>query len=275
MDRSIDSFDRDVFEFCPAPNSRDRALLKVVERHVLPRLAVRCPSVIRPERFGDGLSDEIPRMTRLALGADDDRTRGMLHRLSEAGAGFAALQIGLLAPAARRLDLLWRRDEVSFLDVTLAAGNLQRMMRFVALDLMPRSRPPLRRKTILVAAAPGEEHSFGAAMAAEFFRRDGWTVDHVLNPTATSLASAVAANWFDVLGISISTRANAPTLRETIRSVRDASVNREMLVIAGGDALAKDPALLADIGADATLAALETAPARAHRLVRALFGARL
>jgi hypothetical protein len=63
-------------------------------------------------------------------------------------------------------------------------------------------------------------------------------------------------------------------LAETIRQVRAASMNGDLLVIAGGEALARDPDLLTAIGADAALAALEAAPTRTHKLIKVLFGNR-
>ena len=253
---------------------RERALRRVVERHVIPRLALRAPSVVRPERFGDGLSDEVAGLTQLALKSDNERSRTVLHRLYEAGAGFTQLQLGLLAPAAKRLDGMWRNDEVTFVDVTLAAGALQQMMRFVAIDLAVTGQQPPLSRSILVAPAPGEKHVFGAAMAAEFFRREGWTVCFEPRSTAQGLVDWVSHGWTDVLGLSIVTRPDVAALRDAVARVRAASVNPDLLVIAGGEALAVDPLLLTAVGADATLAALDAAPARAHRLVSALFGAR-
>jgi MerR family transcriptional regulator, light-induced transcriptional regulator len=254
------------------PNYRDRALLKVVERHVLPRLVLRSPALASPQRFGDGLSERVPRMAELALRSDDRRSQALLHRLHKDGMSFSQLQLGLLAPTARSLNALWENDDVSFLDVTLATGNLQRMMRFVALDLIPVAHPRLRQRSILIAPAPGEGHGFGAAMAAEYFRRDGWHVNHDSQPTPESLADAAAAAWVDVVGLSVTADGPARALRETVRRVRRASINPRLLVIAAGEAIVRSPELLNHIGADATLAALETAPARAHRLVKALFG---
>jgi methanogenic corrinoid protein MtbC1 len=252
--------------------ARDRALLKVVERHVLPRLVLRTPHLKPAERGGDGLSENVGAMAGFALASDDRRSRGMLQRLHREGMSFSQLQIGLLAPTARQLNLLWENDDVSFLDVTLAAGNLQRMMRFVALDLMPVERPRPRDKAILIAPAPGEAHGFGAAMAAEFFRRDGWRVHHESRPTPERLCAAVSSTWVDVVGLSTSAEASARPLRETVRQIRAASRNPRLLVIAAGEAIVREPELLGHIGADATIAALETAPARTHRLVKALFG---
>jgi len=273
MDAIVGSLDASVSRSSPAAPS-DRALRRVVERVVIPRLALRAPSVVRPERFGDGLSEEVAGFTRLALKADSERSRSVLHRLYEAGAGFAQLQLGLLAPAAKRLDGMWRNDEVSFIDVTLAAGNLQQMMRFVALDLAAAGQGTPLPRSILIAPAPGEAHGFGAAMAAEFFRRGGWSVCYEPRPTAGDVIDRVAQGWTDVLGLSIVRRPDTTALNATIARVRAASVNPDLLVIAGGEAMAADPMLLGAIGADATLAALEAAPARTHRLVSALFGAR-
>jgi methanogenic corrinoid protein MtbC1 len=250
----------------------DRVLLKVVERHVLPRLVLRTPALIVPRRFGDGLSDSVPALAEYALASDDRGSEDLLDRLRREGMSFVQLQLGLLAPTARRLNDLWMTDDVSFVDVTLAAGNLQRLMRFVALDLMPMAQPRPRRRTILVAPAPGETHVFGASMAAEFFRRDGWTVRHDPRPTSESIAATLAREWTDVLALSLTVAQNAAPLRETVQQARAASINPRLLVIVAGEAMARAPDLLDHIGADATLAALETAPARAHRLVRALFG---
>lgn len=254
----------------PEADSRNRAILRVVECHVLPRLALRTPAVVRPQRFGTSLSEEVNALTGLALEADAARSHRVLRRLHDGGASFGDLQLGLLAAAARRLDRMWRDDTVSFLDVTLATGSLHQMMRFVALELAALDRRPYSGRTILLAPAPGERHVFGAAMAAEFFRRDGWTVTFEPRPSQADLVERARGCWFDVLGLSVSLHLDAATLRATIAAIRAASLNRGLLVIAGGEALVTNPRLLTEIGGDAALAALEVAPARAHRLVGAL-----
>lgn len=254
------------------PKRRDHALLRVVERHVLPRLVLQTPALVRPERFGDGLSDQVDGLAQLALASDTHRSRSVLHRLHESGASFVDLQLGLLAPAARRLDEMWRNDEVSFLDVTLAVGALLQLMHFVALDLASPARTPHIGRSILIAPAPGEGHVFGATMAAEFFRRDGWNVLFEARPSAEDLVTRATQTWTDVLGLSLSGRRDLCAVRAMIEAVRAGSRNPELLVIVGGECLAENPGVVAEIGADAGLAALEIAPARAHRLVDALCG---
>jgi MerR family transcriptional regulator, light-induced transcriptional regulator len=248
---------------------REKALLSLVERHVLPRLLLAEPAVVLRDRFGDGLSDRIPVLINYALQSDDARLQELLHVLHRRGLTFSQIQLGLLAPAARRLNELWQNDDATFVDVTIATGSLQRMMRFVALDLIPIGHPRQRHKTILIATAPGDTHGFGAAMAAEFYRRAGWTVQHEPAPTREVLVHDVAAGWIDVVGFSLTAAANADSLRETIRQVRPAALNPKLLVIAAGDALLRNPGLAGDLGVDATFSELPSAPARTHRLVRA------
>jgi len=250
----------------------DRALLKVVERLIIPRLALNAPSVCRPERFGDGLSEEVAGLTEFALASQTSRSRRLLRHLHDSGASFSDLQLGLLVPSARRLGALWDDDSVSFFDVSLATGNLQQMMRFVALDLEPAAPRPATGRSILVAPVPGDQHSFGAAMAAEFFRKGGWQVRYDPEPTRQRLCDLVAGAWTDVVGLSVAADRDLEAVRETICGLRERSRNRALLVIAGGEALARNPQLIGAIGADAAIAALDVAPRQALRLVDALFG---
>jgi hypothetical protein len=68
----------------------------------------------------------------------------------------------------------------------------------------------------------------------------------------------------------VTARPDIDELATTIGRLRAASSNPDLLVIAGGEAMVSDPALVTAIGADATLAALPAAPERVHRLVSAL-----
>lgn len=251
---------------------QDRALLKVVERLIIPRLAMRSPALHRPQRFGDGLSQEIAGLTDLALGSQTSRSQGVLRRLHASGASFSDLQLGLLAPSARRLGGLWLDDTVSFFDVSIATGNLQHMMRFVALDLDPSAMRPDTGRSIVVAPVPGDQHSFGAAMAAEFFRKDGWRVHYEPEPSRQSLVDVVADMWVDAVGLSVAADRDLSALRHTIAALRESSRNRRLLVVAGGEGLSRKPQLIAEIGADAAIAALDVAPRQTLRLVEALFG---
>lgn len=247
--------------------SRDQAILRVVDRHVLPRLVCVAPLIKPPLYDAETQSERVAELTDFALTGDTEAARRMLVGLHLEGAGFSTLQLRLLMPAAVRLRWLWCRDEVSFVDVTVATLHLQQMMRFVSVQLAACERRPYNSRTILIAPAPGDMLGFRASMAAEFFRRDGWNVVYDPKPTHGSLIERVEGGWYDAVGFSGAMTRYVQQLRGTIAALRARSANKRILVIAGGSEIGARPAALDALGADAALAALDVAPARTHRLL--------
>lgn len=178
-------------------------LKRVVEQHIVPRLVVSHPHAVRRPIDTRPVAGRVADLTELALRSEDALSREMLLRLQNAGATHDALQLGLLAPVADCLGRLWREDQIDILDVTIATNSLIRSMRFVSIELDRLPRAADGGAAILLAPAPGETHSFGTAMAAEFFRRGGWQVSYMPAPSEDELVASVAAQPFDVIGLSL------------------------------------------------------------------------
>ena len=81
--------------------------------------------------------------------------------------------LDLLAPAARQLGTQWEADVTDFANVTLGVSRLQRIMRRLGDTFLQRDQPRQRGESALLTIIPGEQHSFGLSMVAEFFRRAG------------------------------------------------------------------------------------------------------
>ena len=58
-------------------------------------------------------------------------------------------------------------------------------------------------RRVLLLPGPGEQHTFGLSMVAEFFRRSGWEVVGGTGPESLDPVRAVRDEWFDVVGISV------------------------------------------------------------------------
>lgn len=216
----------------------------------------------------DGQSDVLVAM---ALQGREEEARAEIRALRERGLTFDQLQLGLLAPAAEKLGALWDTDSLSFVDVTVATGTLQRLMHFAAIDLFGPpfvTAPPDRPRAICLFPEPGAAHTFGAAMAARYFHQAGWTVHMSSRADPEELKAIVRRRPMDVLGLSLGRRELAGEAAALIGELRAASRNPDPLVIAGGNALTQDPGLLGVLGADAVLAALPAAPAAAEGMVR-------
>jgi MerR family transcriptional regulator, light-induced transcriptional regulator len=225
-------------------------LIHAIESEVIPQLVrahvrevetVDTPAVER---------DVVANLTELAFQSDTTGFDALVTKLYLECSDFADVLVNFLAPAARRAGALWDADECTFTDVTVAVSRLQRAMHdVVCLDGVEASLPN-NGPTALMVAAPGEQHTFGAKMAAELFRRNGWTVADDAPRSEDDLARIVSHQSVAVVGLSLSNEVLVERLTAAIRAIRRASLNRDVCIIVGGKVFADHPDWVAQVGAD-------------------------
>jgi MerR family transcriptional regulator, light-induced transcriptional regulator len=238
------------------------AITVAIEQDVLPRLAAA-------HRGADDMPRAIHHATD-ALLADvlsDDPTAALarVEALRDAGESPPALLLDLVTPVARRLGEMWTADACSFVDVTVGLWRLQQVVG--ALGLPPHEAFASPRRRVLLAAAPGEQHTLGLLVVAEFFRRAGWDVESLVGGGAEALLDRLAAEPFAVVGLTAGSSPRLGAVAALVRSLRQASLNRQLVVLLGGPAFLAHPELARELGADATAADGPTAVQRAESLV--------
>jgi methanogenic corrinoid protein MtbC1 len=258
----------------PAPRTDDRlaCLARTLEREVIPRLAAAHRPGLHPEACNDARASavtqaEVEVFTARVIAGDESELSAALAALQRRGLSVEAILIDLLAPSARHFGHLWTEDLCDFTTVTVGLGRLQRLMR----ELTPAfgtevAHPPNGRRALLVRA-PGEQHSFGVSMVAEFFRRAGWEVVAGGAGADTDPITAVRREWFDVVGFSVGSEARLDWLPGCIAAVRQSSCHRGVAVIVGGPVFALRPQLARQVGADATANDGSEAPGLAESLL--------
>lgn len=121
---------------------------------------------------------EVAEFTRLVLQHEARVARAYVRGLQGQGTDLETLLLELLAPAARTLGDLWSADLTDFTQVTVAMGRLQEILHDLCpgltAELQPHRGAPSQRAVL--APAPGEQHTLGVALVAEFMRRSGWEV---------------------------------------------------------------------------------------------------
>ncbi len=160
----------------------------------------------------------------------------------------------LLAPVARRLGTLWEQDLCDIAQVTVGVGRLNHLMRELSPRFHDEQTSPISDRAIMLMPAPGEDHTFGLSMVAEYFRRDGWLVRRVQPRTPDEMSRLARQHWCAVVGVSVGSEAKLRTLRDGITQVRRSSRNRDVVVMVGGPMFIDHPELAREIGADATAA---------------------
>lgn len=250
-------------------------LSRTIEQHVIPRLMLASRSSGRegmPDADQSISVEEVSAFAMQILSDDEASGSSTIEALRERGVSIPTIYIDLLAPAARHLGALWEDDRCTFADVTVGLGRLQRLLRelgWSGADAAGSSQSALR---VLLLPAPGEQHTLGLVMVAEFFRRAGWQVSSGSWAGASEAISVVTSQWVDAIGFSISAEVNLPQLTDMIHAVRRLSCNPQITILVGGPVFGTHTENVSIAGADAVSIDGSQAPQLAERLIRAKTG---
>lgn len=254
------------------PKARRMALLnQVVTAEILPRLALVRRAAARQGQETDVVPattfNDTGELVRRLLLRDASAGMTFIEELLLRGVTVEALYTGVLPEAARWLGLMWEEDRCDFAQVTIAVGRLQQASRLLARRFHAAAVSRADAHSLLLLPAPGEQHTFGLQLLAEFFQRAGWRVAGGPKSSGIDAAALVRRNWFDVAGFSIGSAQMLKGLADSIRQVRRASRNRYLGVMVGGPLFQQRPELVALTGADASAVDASTAVMIARSLV--------
>ena len=254
-------------------HAADRSLVSLIEGQIIPRLmlahGLATPSPVANVSIEQ---DDVDALVPRALSGDAGDVLAQVERVMARGLCFDAIMVELLAPAARRLGVLWEEDRCDFVEVTMGLWRLQEVVR----ELSARFAPPLglggigRPRRALFVALPGEQHDFGATIVGETFHRHGWDVGTAPGAGMTELLAEVGRHHYDLVGLTVSCDCNSARLPSAILAVRSVSRNPGVRIMVGGRVFVEDPALADRVGADGTASDARRAVIVAGALVDAV-----
>jgi len=178
----------------PLPDTAVHALAA----EVVARLERRSPVEIDPAPH----AEDIDALCDALVSVREEAAAEMVLQARLDGMAIDVVYLGYLAGAARELGHRWDEDRVSSAQMTIAAGRIYAIMRglrqaFVTDQVM---RPVELRA--LFGSVPGETHTLGVTMAADYFRRRGWVIDLRTGMTHHDLIASVPAADYSVIGLS-------------------------------------------------------------------------
>jgi methanogenic corrinoid protein MtbC1 len=232
--------------------SRDAILSSIVQGEILPRLARMRRNAARaaPDARPKTTQHDSDAFIHLLLTQDAAAAVAFIDALRRNGVTPASLYLGIVANAAHRLGDLWQADRCGFDQVAISMGRLQIVLRSLSPHFQLEAIRRAKTETVLLAPAPGEQHTFGLLMLAEFFRRDGWHVAGGPGMSAKDVVGIVRNSWIDVVGFSIGSVGMLDGLADCVRRVRRASCNAGLCVMVGGPLFLMRPELVMNLGAD-------------------------
>lgn len=251
---------------------RDEALRRTIEADLIPRLAITHRTGLFPPTVAAAAGrilddDEVEEFVRVIRGLTEAGLDGYISGLLEDGAKPEAIYLDLMAPAARRLGELWEEDACSFMEVSLSLGRMQRVLRRLEgqfLSMAGEEGGDGRR--ILLTGLSGEQHTLGLILVAEFFIRDGWSVEVGTPFGSGDPLSRLAEEWYDVVGFSLACDDHLDRLTRDIQRAREVSRNKDLRVLVGGPPFVDAPELALKVGADGSATDARMAPRVAGEL---------
>ncbi|MFN3231218.1 MAG: B12-binding domain-containing protein [Alphaproteobacteria bacterium] len=259
----------------PSLGQRMIGLAATIESEIVPRLMLalqlqrekpKQPQAAQHRSIG---ADDVEEFARLVLTHDEEISSAFVHSLKEQGVPIRSLFSDLLAPAARQFGTMWESDEIDFVRVTICLGRLQHLLHELGrlVDVDSAQFNPFRR--ILLAAAPGEQHTFGLLMTSEFLRHEGWDVNVWPASDVDALIKEVHDTWYGVVGLSLSSDVVVEPVRDVVARIREESQNERVGIILGGRSVVQNPALVEEVGADMLAESGADASAKAEILLDA------
>lgn len=238
---------------------REASLEATLETEIIPRLLLAhrvgthvSPSAAPPAEEGHPGADDVAEFVRLLLDHDTRVGFAYVDALRAQGTSVETLFLELLAPAARLLGELWKADVCDFTDVTIGLSRLQQLLHELSPAFEDEAAREFSGRRLLLATAPGEQHTLGLMMVEEFFDRAGWDCTSETGSGVDELARIVRRNHFDVVGLSVSCETLLGNLARAIQAIRASSRERSVIIMVGGQIFLDRPELVARLGADAT-----------------------
>jgi len=141
----------------------------------------------------------------------------------------------IVPDAARHLGEMWLHDETTFVEVTTAATRLQCLLREKKTDDnrigMDRSIP--LGQSILLVIPQFEDHSLGAFVAADQFRRHGVWVHLGIGMESEEVVNLVANGRFAMVGFTLSNGNSIDKMTCMLSDIRAGVSHCPPLIIGG------------------------------------------
>ncbi len=168
-----------------------------------------------------------------------DAARQVVFGWQRQGQSLQDIYLQGIAPCARRLGQWWSEDRLDFAMTTIACAHLQQLL-----------------------------HDFSAEFLQEAPQSPtGWTVTVGVPQDVAEFKRRFQSEWFDVVGISVSTDRHLDTLATLLPQLKAGADNLSLRLFVGGPMALREPVRLRGIAAEMVA---EDAPTTVTRITHAM-----
>ncbi len=199
------------------------------------------------------------------LEGDRRRAIRLIHDAVADGLNIQSAYLTVLLPASHEIGQMWHRDELSIAEEHFATATTLMLMS----QLLARDTPQTPNgKTVIVASVTGDRHTLGLHVVSDFFEMDGWRVIYLgADVPGKDLVQAVIDFRADLLVLAATLHTQLRTMEQLIRGVRQATEDKPVPVLVGGNAFSGQADVAKQIDADGFAPDIQGAVVRGRELV--------
>ena len=195
------------------------------------------------------------------------KTEQYITELLNLGMGIDLIVLELIPRIARKLGNQWASDSLSFAEVTIATGRLQKLIYSLDHLYQETRTSPTTTHSILVTAAPGSHHTLGPLILSNYFTWAGWSVLSESAPSERFIETTVTSKSLTAIAVSIADYDQLDRLPKLIQSIRSKSLNPAIIVLTGGSLYNADAMSFGHIKADIKSSTPEEALHQLNRIL--------
>lgn len=195
------------------------------------------------------------------------KTEQYITELLNLGMGIDLIVLELIPRIARKLGNQWASDSLSFAEVTIATGRLQKLIYSLDHLYQETRTSSSTAHSILVTAAPGSHHTLGPLILSNYFTWAGWSVLSESAPSERFIETTVASKSLTAIAVSIADYDQLDRLPKLIQSIRSKSLNPAIIVLTGGSLYNADAMSFGHIKADIKSSTPEEALHQLNRIL--------
>ena len=195
------------------------------------------------------------------------KTEQYITELLNLGMGIDLIVLELIPRIARKLGNQWASDSLSFAEVTIATGRLQKLIYSLDHLYQETRTSPTTTHSILVTAAPGSHHTLGPLILSNYFTWAGWSVLSESAPSERFIETTVTSKSLTAIAVSIADYDQLDRLPKLIQTIRSKSLNPAIIVLTGGSLYNADAMSFGHIKADIKSSTPEEALHQLNRIL--------
>jgi methanogenic corrinoid protein MtbC1 len=203
------------------------------------------------QRYQNRLNEEqICKITELLLDTEEGAFELAITVLKTHGSSINYIVLELIPEIAIRLGKHWEDDTLSFAEVSIGVGRLERVIHKLDYLFQATQLEKRQNKSILISPFPDSQHSLGTLILSNFFTYSGWQVYRPTNNGLNAIIHEIQSKHQHALGISISTYEQLEELPSLIELLKEKSNNPQIIVLIGGPLYNRSPEKFNHIQAD-------------------------